>query len=146
MTLALRALVARGALVLAVASCQDDACTEIGCSDTTVITYPVGLVDGPYDLDLVAETGSWHARCLGAPPPEGPPNDEGLDCDRDGFELEVPPGTSARTLVVTIVDVDTQTTLLDAVAVAADAVGEDMPNGPGCEPTCFVRNGQVPGG
>ncbi|MBK8719943.1 MAG: hypothetical protein IPN32_35295 [Deltaproteobacteria bacterium] len=124
-------------------ACAGDTCTLLGCDDDTIITYPPGLVDGAYDLDVVGASTSYHARCLGPVPPGGTPNSPELSCDAEGFELMVGAATSDRTLRVTITDVDSETELAVDVEVAADAVDEFAPNGPDCAPVCIVRNGAL---
>jgi hypothetical protein len=129
--------------VVSSAGCVDDACTEIACEDSSVVSLPVGLVDGPYDLEVVAGDVTHRARCLQPASPEATENSPDLDCDASSFELGSPAGTSTREIVVTITDVDTQTVLAQGAPVMLDAVGEQTPNGPDCPPVCFVRNGAL---
>jgi hypothetical protein len=125
------------------AACADVECTEIGCTDRAVVSFPPELIDGPFDLLIQSELGSVQARCLQAPPPEGPENSPGLACDQEGFELDESDVASAREVQVTITDVDTGEVLAEAILVHLDVVEEHRPNGPDCEPICFERNGQL---
>lgn len=121
----------------------DDACTEIACSDRSVVSLPPGLVEGPYDLEVTGTDTMLHARCLQPAAPEAAENSPELDCDTATFEITSEAGTSVREIQVTIIDVDTETTLAAAVTVALDAVDEETPNGPDCPPICFIRNGAL---
>jgi hypothetical protein len=131
------------ALVSASWSCVEDSCTEIACSDASVVSLPPGLIAGPYDLEVTAGDATLRARCLQPASPEAAENAPELDCDASTFEITAPAGTSVREIQVTIIDVDTAETLAAAVTVALDAVGEETPNGPDCPPVCFVRNGAL---
>lgn len=135
--------IAAVALVSVSWSCVDDSCTEIACSDTSVVSLPPGLVEGPYDLEVVAGDSTLRARCLQPASPEAAENSPELDCDASTFEITAEAGTSVREVRVTIIDVDTEETLAAAVTVALDAIGEEQPNGPDCPPVCFVRNGAL---
>lgn len=139
----MRPLVVATTLFWLCGGCLDDACTEIACSDTSVVSLPPGLVDGPYDLEITGTGTTLRARCLQPAAPEAASNSPELDCDASTFEFTAPAGTSVREIQVTIVDVDTEATLAAAVTVALDAVAEDTPNGPDCPPICFVRNGAL---
>lgn len=124
-------------------SCVEDACTEIACDDLSVVSLPIGFVDGPYDLQVVANETTYTARCLQPAAPEAADNSPELECSASTFELSVPPGTSARELRVTITDVDTEMLLVESAVVALGFVGEETPNGPDCPPICFERNGAL---
>jgi hypothetical protein len=123
--------------------CASVECTEIGCSDRAVVSYPFDLVDGAYDLVVESERGTLVARCLQAAPPEGPENSPGLDCDGAGFSMQDSDVASSREIRVTITDVDTGELLAEGVDVTLDVVDENAPNGPDCEPVCYERNGQL---
>jgi len=123
--------------------CASVECTEIGCTDRAVVSYPLDLIDGPYDIVVASERGTLTARCLQAAPPEGPENSPGLECDAGGFEIEESDVASAREVTVTITDVDSGELLADGVEVTLDVVQEHQPNGPDCEPVCYERNGQL---
>jgi hypothetical protein len=128
-------------------ACADDECTEIGCYDQSIVSLPVGLVQGPYDLEITGTPTPLQARCLQPAAPEAAENSPELECDGSTFEINVAPGTSVREIQVTITDVDTEEVLAANVVVQLDAVDESAPNGPDCPPICFVRNGAlvVPG-
>ncbi len=129
--------------VLLFAGCVDDACSEITCGDRSVVTFPPGLIEGPYDLVITGPATTLQARCLQPAAPEAAENSPELKCDASSFEVTVEPGLSVRELGVTIIDVDSEVTLVAAVTVPVDAVDEETPNGPDCPPICFVRNGAL---
>jgi len=135
-------LIVAAAMVL-MCGCAEETCTQIGCGDTSIVTFPRGLVEGPYDLEVTAMGTTWRARCLQPASAEAVENSIELECDANTFELTLPAGTSPREVQVTVVDVVSETVLIAAVTVALDAVSEDTPNGPDCPPICFIRNGAV---
>jgi len=107
------------------------------------VTFPAGLLTAPYDLTLTPADGPpLSARCSDPGAPELADNAEGLTCSATGFEL-VGDAARSRSVRVTVTDADTGDVLIDGVEVRLDAVDEVQPNGPGCPPTCFVRNGQL---
>lgn len=134
-------LVVLGPLVSA--ACGSEECTAFECSDRAVVSFPHDLVDGAYDLVVESDLGTVMSRCLGAPDPDGPENSPGVTCDADGFQLDETVVASARDVRVTITDVDTGDLLAEGVDVALDVVAEEEPNGPGCTPVCYERNGQL---
>lgn len=131
------------AVLVATGACASVECTEIGCSDHAVVSFPFDLIDGPYDLVVQTEHGTLMARCLEPGAPEAAENSPELSCDAMGYEVDSGLVASAREAVVTITDVDTGELLADGVAVTLNAVGEDQPNGPDCPPTCYERNGEL---
>jgi hypothetical protein len=119
-------------------------CTEVDCNDEAVVTYPAGLVSGAYDLILASEGAMLGARCLDPTAPETMDNPSGVSCDAMGFELTGDEAlANRRTVQVTIIDVMSGETLAEGVEVILNAVDEDQPNGPGCPPTCYIRNGRL---
>ncbi len=119
------------------------ACTEAGCDHQAVVTYPSGLVTAAYDLTLSFASGpALSARCADPGAPELADNPEEVSCDLAGFELLGEPA-GQRTVSVQITDTASGDAILAGVEVRLEAVDELRPNGPGCEPVCFVRNGQV---
>lgn len=142
--LGLRSLV--GLLVLGPvggAACGTEECTAFECTDRAVVSFPPDLVDGAYDLVIESDLGAVMSRCLGAPDPDGPENSLGVTCDADGFQLDDTVVASAREIRVTITDVDTGDVLAEGVDLTLDVVAEEEPNGPGCTPVCYERNGQL---
>ena len=137
----LRPLAALACLSLFVPSCAGaDACTEVGCTNEAVVTYPTGLVSGPYNLTLRngsdMETYACNDPQTAADlPPE-------VDCDAAGFELVDSPYGLRSTVTVTITDAD-ENLIAGPVEVILQAVETVQPNGPDCEPTCFIRNGRL---
>lgn len=122
---------------------SSEECTEIACEHEAVVTIPSGLVQGPYDLTLTFEGGmSVVARCADPSAPETAQNPEDITCDASGFTI-AGERANARDVRVTIAEPDDGEVLAQGIEVRLDAVGEETPNGPGCPPTCFVRNGQL---
>lgn len=119
------------------------ACTEVGCEHEAVVTFPPALVEGPYDLVLRGEAETATARCADPGAPETADNPAGLTCDLSGFTLTGHPLANVRSVFVTVVRVEDGEMLVDDVEVRLDAVGMEQPNGPDCEPVCFIRNGQL---
>lgn len=119
------------------------ACTEIGCEHEAIVTFPAGLVNGPYDLVLRGETETATARCADPSAPEAAENPAGLACDLSGFTLTGHALANARSVFVTVIRVEDDETLVDDTEVRLEAVGMEQPGGPDCEPTCFIRNGQL---
>jgi hypothetical protein len=129
--------------ILAGCGAGNDPCTEIGCDHLAVVTFPAGFVDGPYDLVLRRDAQTSAARCADPSAPETADNPAGLTCDLLGFTLEGHSLDNARSVFVTVIRVADDETLVDDVEVRLDAVGEERPNGPDCDPICFIRNGQL---
>lgn len=119
------------------------ACTEIGCEHRAIVTLPAGTVDGPYDLFIEDATRMSSARCNDPGSPEAMDSPPGLQCDASGFELTGHPLANARSVRITIIDPETDEVLVEQVEVFLDVAETLQPNGEGCEPTCFVRHGQL---
>jgi hypothetical protein len=136
-------LAALGPLFVVPSCNAEGGCTELDCDHESVVTFPPGLVSGAYDLVISAGGRTLGARCLDPSAPETADNPTGLTCDAEGYELLGDALANERSVSVTIIDVDTEEVLADTVEVILNAVGEDQPNGPGCPPTCFVRNGRL---
>ena len=138
----LRTWLALASLVLGGTSCSDTAasCTEVGCSNEAVVTYPGGLVAGPYNLTL-RNGGQSETYACGDPQTaaELPPE---VDCNAGGFELTDSEFGARSTVTVTITDPD-EDVIAGPVEVVLQAVETLQPNGPDCEPTCVVRNGRL---
>lgn len=138
----LRTWLALACLALAGTSCSDTgaSCTEVGCSNEAVVTYPPGLLSGPYNLTLQG-SGESETYACGDPQTaaELPPE---VDCNAAGFELTDSDFGARSTVTVTITDMD-QNEIAGPVEVVLQAVETVQPNGPDCEPTCFVRNGRL---
>lgn len=137
-----RTWLALACLALGGISCSaaGGSCTEVGCSNEAVVTYPGGLVSGPYNLTLQNGGGSETYVCndpqtAAELPPE-------VDCNGSGFELTDSDFGSRSTVTVTITDLD-ENVLAGPAEVVLQAVETLQPNGPDCEPTCVVRNGRL---
>ena len=139
----LRPLAALACLNLFVPSCvSTDACTDVGCSNEAVVTFPTGLVSGPYNLTLRQGSDMETYACNDPQtaadlPPE-------VECDGGGFELVDSPFGLRSAVTVTITDPD-ETLIAGPVEVLLQAVDTVQPNGPDCEPTCVIRNGRLEG-
>ena len=118
-------------------------CTEVGCEHEAVVTYPIGLVSGPYDLVLQGDTETLMARCNDPGAPEAVDNPPELTCDSNGFTLIGGPLANERSVRLTLVDVQSEEALVADTEVFLDAVDEVYPNGPSCPPVCYIRHGQV---
>jgi hypothetical protein len=129
-------------LALVLGGCADQECTEIGCEDSSQVSFPIGLVNAPYDLTIVAEVGMFTARCLQPSAPEADANPPELKCDRMGFTITGGDFARMRELQITVVDVETEA-VLASDSVDAGVVEELTPNGPDCPGSCFVRNGEL---
>ncbi len=130
-------------LAAGLSGCAGTECSQLDCSDHAIVSLPLDLVDGAYDLVVESEHGTLVARCLQAPPPEGPANSPELSCTATEFEIDEGDVASAREIRVTITDVDTGEVLAEAVDVTLEVAMEITPNGPDCEPICYERNGQL---
>lgn len=118
-------------------------CTEATCEHEAVVTYPAALLTGPYDLTLsFPGLPTLTSRCADPGAPELADNPEGVTCDLAGFQLS---GDIAgqRTVSVQLVDVALDEVIVAGSEVRLEAVGESRPNGPDCDPVCFVRNGSL---
>jgi hypothetical protein len=138
----LRLAAALSCALLCASSCSASGggCTEIDCNNEAVVTYPAGLVSGPYSLTLRNGSDMETFACndpqtAAELPPE-------IRCNASGFELTDSPLGARSTVTVTIVD-DEDNLVVGPVEVILQAVETVTPNGPDCEPTCFVRNGRL---
>jgi hypothetical protein len=119
------------------------ACTEVGCENRATVSIPPALVAGPFDLHVSDGLEMLTARCNDPDSEEAADNPPELSCDQAGFELAGHALANARSVRVTIIDVDSGDSPVANAEVFLDVVDTLRPNGAGCEPTCFVRNGQV---
>jgi len=138
----LRFWLAFACLALGGTSCSDTgaSCTEVGCSNEAVVTFPGGLVSGPYNLTLQNSGGSETYACndpqtAAELPPE-------VDCNAGGFELTDSDFGSRSTVTVTLTDAD-ENLIAGPAEVVLQAVETLQPNGPDCDPTCVIRNGRL---
>lgn len=130
-------------VVLATGCAGSGQCTEATCEHEAVVTYPAGLLSGPYDLTLsFAGLPELTSRCSDPGAPELADNPEGVTCDLAGFQLtgEI---AGQRTVSVQLLDVPSGEVIVAGSEVRLEAVGESRPNGPDCDPVCFVRNGSL---
>ena len=118
------------------------ACTEIGCDHRASVTFPGGI-GGPYELQVTDGISEISARCSDPELEEsGGENPPEITCNAAGFELVGHTLSNARSVRVTVVNDDGEALFANAEAVLG-VVETLRPNGEGCEPTCFVRSGQV---
>lgn len=134
---------ALGSMLAMVQCSADGECTELDCDNQAVVTFPAGLVSGAYDLIIASEGRMIGARCLDPSAPETGDNPPGLTCDANGYELIDDSLANSRSVMVTIIDVDSGDPLVEQSEVILNAVGEEQPNGPDCPPTCYIRNGRL---
>lgn len=139
----LRTWFALACIVLSGASCSDaggGSCTEVGCTNEAVVTFPGGLVSGPYNLTLQNGGQSETYGCNDPQTAAELPAE--VDCNGAGFELTNSDFGVRSTVTVTITDVD-ENPIAGPIEVVLEAVETVQPNGPDCDPTCFVRNGRL---
>lgn len=129
-------------LLLCSSSCAggDGTCTDAGCANEAVVTYPAGLVSGPYTLTLRNGGDTETYACNDPQTAADLPAD--ITCNASGFELVDSPFGIRSTVTVTITD-DEENLIAGPTEVVLQAVETVQPNGPDCEPTCFIRNGRL---
>jgi hypothetical protein len=124
-----------------VLGCGASVCTEIGCDSTLVVDYGDVVVNEPYSLTINPGGQVVTVVCL-ADGPDPEPLPEWLECDAGGFEIT---GENAEgtTISVAVVPLSTGEAVIPnaLVPLTVDEVNE--PNGPDCEPVCYVRSGSV---
>jgi hypothetical protein len=128
---------------------EGSSCTLIGCESQLVVRYSTPL-SGDYTLAI---SGSYSAQ-VSCPSSGGgslAPGDVIIQCDASSFTLtsagDQPLGTNAAnapsiTLTVTLTRAAGGTAASDA-PVTATVTTSRQPNGPGCGPTCFERDGTL---
>jgi hypothetical protein len=131
--------------LLALTSCVSGGgdCTEIGCESETKVAYNGFSVTGPYDLTLgLGEQVT--VRCNDDDSMEALGNPEYVTCDNGGFEILGEEG-NRTSITVTIVDIDLNEAVVAnaLVQLSVEPNGVIEPNGPDCEPVCYVRFGAV---
>ena len=137
----LRPLAALACLALFVPSCDGtSACSEADCNNEAVVTFPAGLVSGPYNLTLSNGSDTETFACndpqtAAELPPE-------IDCNSSGFELTDSDFGLRSTVTITITDPDEEL-IAGPTEVVLQAVETLTPNGPDCDPTCIIRNGRL---
>ncbi len=121
-----------------------EGCTEIGCSSEATVVYSRAVGQG-YWLDLEIGGESALALCNAPPMPDMPENPEWLSCNASGFEIVGELAGNNSVLVLLYLDDDDQTVLASNadVSLATSPEGVQQPNGPDCEPTCYVRRGDL---
>jgi hypothetical protein len=120
-----------------------DACTLLECDNVAIVTFPGGLVSGPYDLVVEDLGDSIVARCSDLGSPEAMENPPEIECDVGGFTLVGHDLANARSFRVSIIDVASDEVLVEGAEVFLTVAHTDQPNGPDCPPTCYERHGQV---
>ncbi len=121
--------------------CGDsESCTEIDCDDEAVVTYPTGLVEGAYELTL--SNGGTTETFFCNDPERTPENPPGISCDQNGFTLDGSDFAARSSVTVTIVD-ENEDVVVERSEVTLQAIETLQPNGPGCDPTCVIRNGRL---
>lgn len=140
-TIILRALLPSWAL-LTLAGCGGESCSLAGCESTVIVDYGSVVVNEPYELVIDLDGAKQTYQCL-AEDPEAEPLPEWLSCDAGGFEATGDFATTT-TVSVLVVPLSTQEAPFPTELVPLMVQEELQPNGPDCEPTCYVRRGQVP--
>ncbi len=115
-------------------------CTEVDCNNEAVVTYPSGLVSGPYSLTL-SQGGEMETFACNDPETAADLPAEVTRCDASGFELIDSRFGVRSTVTVTLADPDGNL-IAGPTEVVLSAVETLQPNGPDCEPTCIIRNGR----
>lgn len=118
----------------------DNACTLVGCDNEAVVTFPAGIVSGPYMLLL--NNGSDQAEYGCVDPSIAAENPQGVTCNETGFQLVGTPFAARSSVSVTLATVDGDV-IAGPIDVTLQAIETVQPNGPDCEPTCVIRNGRL---
>ncbi len=130
-------------LAAAGGGCGPEVCTEIGCSSVAEVSYGSRTLAEPYLLTITPNGPSVTALCLGAEGEEPLPPDW-LACDGQGFTITGSEADLLTVVSVTVVPVESGEALIANELVTLDTLDIEQPNGPDCEPTCYVRSGTVP--
>lgn len=122
---------------------ESGVCTEIGCTSTAEVSYGSIVVDEPYQLIIDPNGATVTAICLGEEGDEPQPP-EWLSCDANGFTITGSEADLLTVVSVTVAPVSSGEAVIadELVNLSTDEV--NRPNGPDCEPTCYVRSGAVP--
>jgi hypothetical protein len=139
----MRSLLLASSLTALVACDGIGQCTQVGCEHEATVSFPAGIVAGPFDLHVDDGLQMLAARCNDPEAEETADNPPELSCDSSGFRLTGHPLANARSVRVTVVDVETGDAPIANAEVFLDVVNTLHPNGEDCGPTCYVRNGQV---
>lgn len=118
-------------------------CTEIGCSSVAEVSFGSRTLAEPYTLSIAPNGTSVTALCLGEPDDEPQPP-AWLTCDGEGFTITGSEADLLTLVSVTVVPVASGEPTIANELVSLDTLEVDQPNGPDCEPTCYVRAGVVP--
>lgn len=141
-TLTSGALALALALTLTLTGCQSGECTEIGCESSMVVDYGDIVVDEPYLLTINPNGQQVSVVCL-SNDPNDEPLPEWLRCNAEGFEIRGEQADST-TITVAVVPLSTGEAAIPNALVALTVDEVNQPNGPDCEPVCYVRSGSVP--
>ena len=88
-----------------VAACgSSEACTELGCDNEANIAFTGSRPEGPYDLIVQTDGGTFMARCADPTAPEVADNDPELQCTLNSFSL-VGDAATGHSVFATIVPV-----------------------------------------
>jgi hypothetical protein len=132
-------------LVLALACVSgcgsSEACTELGCDNEANIAFTGSRPEGPYDLIVQTDGGTFMARCADPTAPEVADNDPEVQCTLNSFSL-VGDAATGHSVFATVVPVGTDP-LVENAEVLLSTVEEHRPNGEDCPPVCFSRAGQL---
>ncbi len=123
------------------ACAADLECTEVGCSNEAVVTFPSGLVRGPFTLTL-SQGSEMESYACNDPQTAAELPPEVVRCDAAGFELIDSSFAARSSVTVTLADPDGNL-IAGPTEVVLSSVETLQPNGPDCEPTCIIRNGRL---
>jgi hypothetical protein len=126
-----------------VLGCGASVCTEIGCESTLVVDYGDVVVNEPYSLTINPGGQIVTVVCLDDDP-DAEPLPEWLECDAGGFEIT---GENAEgtTISVAVVPLSSGEAVIPNALVPLTVDEVNKPNGPDCEPVCYVRSGSTSG-
>lgn len=123
--------------------CGPEVCTEIGCSSVAEVSFGSRTLSEPYMLTITPNGPSVTALCLG-PEGEEPLPPAWLECDGRGFTITGSEADVLTVVGVTVVPVESGEALIANELVTLETQDIEQPNGPDCDPTCYVRGGVVP--
>jgi hypothetical protein len=123
--------------------CSAAECTLIGCDSRLEVDFGDVVVNEPYSLTINPRGQPVTVTCL-ADDPDAEPLPEWLECDAGGFVIT---GENAEntTISVAVVPLSTGEAAIPNALVTLTVQETLEPNGPDCEPVCYVRSGTTLG-
>ena len=131
------------ALPCSLPACVEQSCTLIGCESSLEVDYGSVVVNEPYELRINPDGMNVVVVCLDDAA-DAEPLPEWLECDANGFRIT---GELAENTTITVGVTPVSTgEAVGPNAVVPLTVAETLePNGPDCEPVCYVRTGSTEG-